>query len=96
MMVLLTCCTQYASKFGKLSSGHKTGEGVFFPIPKKANAKECSNYCMSVLISHASRVMLKILQFRLQQSVNPDFQMYKLDLEKAEEEEIKLPTFTGT
>ena len=69
---------------------------VFFPIPKKANAKECSNYCMSVLISHASRVMLKILQFRLQQSVNPDFQMYKLDLEKAEEPEIKLPTFTGT
>ena len=42
---------------------------VFIPIPKKGNAKECSNYCTSVLISHASKVMLKILQARLQQYV---------------------------
>ena len=40
---------------------------VFIPIPKKGNAKECSNYCTTVLISHASKVMLKILQTRLQQ-----------------------------
>ena len=39
---------------------------VFILIPKKGNAKECSNYCMIVLISHASKVMLKILQARLQ------------------------------
>ena len=39
---------------------------VFIPIPKKGNAKECSNYCSVVLISHASKVMLKILQARLQ------------------------------
>ena len=39
---------------------------VFIPIPKKGNAKECSNYCTIVLISHASKVMLKILQARLQ------------------------------
>ena len=43
---------------------------VFIPIPKKGNAKECSNYCAIVLISHASKVMLKILQARLQQYMN--------------------------
>ena len=43
---------------------------VFIPIPKKGNAKECSNYRTIVLISHASKVMLKILQARLQQYVN--------------------------
>ena len=43
---------------------------VFIPIPKKGNAKECSNYCKILLISHASKVMLKILQARLQQYVN--------------------------
>ena len=42
----------------------------FIPIPKKGNAKECSNYCTIVLISHASKVMLKILQARLQQYMN--------------------------
>ena len=44
---------------------------VFFPIPKKVNAKECLNYCATVLIEHASKVMLKILQARHQQYVNP-------------------------
>ena len=43
---------------------------VFIPIPKKVNAKECSNYCTIALISHASKVMLKMLQARLQQYVN--------------------------
>ena len=50
---------------------------VFIPIPKKGNAKECSNYCTIALISHASKVMLKILQAWLQQYVNrelPDVQ----------------------
>ena len=46
---------------------------VFIPIPKKGNAKECSNYCTISLISHASKVMLKILQARLQQYVNHGF-----------------------
>jgi len=51
---------------------------VFIPIPKKGNAKECSNYCTITLISHGSKVMLKILQVRLQQYVNqelPDVQV---------------------
>ena len=50
---------------------------VFIPIPKKGNAKECSNYCTIALISHTSKVMLKILQARLQQYVScelPDVQ----------------------
>ena len=54
-----------ASKFGKLSSGHRTGK-VSIPTPKKGNAKECSNYGTIALISHTSKVMLKILQARLQ------------------------------
>ena len=68
---------------------------VFIPTPKKGNAKICSNYRTILLISHAGKVMLKILQARLQQYVNHDFQMFKLDLEKAEELEIKLPTSLG-
>ena len=51
---------------------------VFIPIPKKGNAKECSNYCTTALISHTSKVMLKILQARLQQYMNhehPDVQV---------------------
>ena len=48
--------------------------------------------CITVLISHGSKVTLKILQARLQQYVNRNFQMFKLVLEKAEEPEIKLPT----
>ena len=72
-MMLWKCFTQYASKFGKLSSGHRTGKAQFIPIPKKGNAKECSNYRTIALISHASKGMLKILQARLQQYVNHEF-----------------------
>ena len=68
---------------------------VFIPIPKKGNAKECSNYHTIALISYATKVMLKILQARLQQYVNHEFQMFKLVLEKAEKSEIKLPTSDG-
>ena len=59
---------------------------VFIPIPKKGNAKECSNHCTITLISHASKIMLKFLQARLQQYVNREFQMFKLVLEKAEKQ----------
>ena len=69
---------------------------VCIPIPKKGNAKECSNYLTIALISHASKAMLKILQARLQQYVNLNFQLFKLVLEKAEEPEIKLPTSSGS
>ena len=69
---------------------------VFIPIPKKGSAKECSNYRTVGLISHASKIMLKILQARLQQYVNRELPDVQLGLERAEEPEIKLPTFIGS
>ena len=63
---------------------------VFIPNPKKDNVKECSTYPTIALISHASKVMLKILGFNSPWTEN--FQMFKLDFEKGEEPEIKLPT----
>ena len=74
----LKCCTQYVSKFGKLSSGHRTAQkrSVFIPIPK-GNDKKCSNYHTIALISHSSKIMLKILQARPKQYMNqelPDVQ----------------------
>ena len=65
---------------------------VFIPIPKKGNAKECSNHYAMALISQASNIMLKILQARLQKYELWTSLMFKLVLEKAEEPEIKLPT----
>ena len=64
---------------------------VFIPVPKKG-----SNYRTIALISHASKVMLKILQARLQQYVTMNFHMFKLVFKKAEEPEIKLPTSAGS
>ena len=69
---------------------------VFIPILKQGNAKECSNYCTIVLISHASKVMLKSLQVRLQEYVNWELSNVQAGLEKTEEPEIKLPVFTGS
>ena len=62
---------------------------VFIPIPKNGNAKECSNYHTIALISHASKVMLKILQARLQQYMNHELPDVQAALKKAEEPEIK-------
>ena len=93
--MLLKYCTQYASKSGKLSSGHRTRKrSVFIPIPKKGSAKECSDYQKIALISHASQVMLKILQARLKQHLNWELPDVQAGLEKAKEPEIKSPTFT--
>ena len=76
-MMLWKYCTQYASKFGKQQWPQDCKRSVFFPIPKKGNAKERSNYHTTALISHISKVMLKILHARLKQYVNhelPDVQ----------------------
>ena len=69
-MMLLKCCSQYASKFGKLSSGHRTGKGVFIPIPPKKAMPKNAQTTTVAHISHTSKVMLKILQARLQQYMN--------------------------
>ena len=76
-MMLWKWCTQYARIWKTQQWPHDWKRSVFISIPKKGNAEECSNYCTIALISHASKVMLKILQARLQQYVNceiPDVQ----------------------
>ena len=65
---------------------------VFIPIPKKDNAKECSNYHTIALISHASKVMLKILQARLQQYMNQELPDVQDEFRKGRGTRIKLPT----
>ena len=96
--MLWMCCTQYASKLGKVSSGHRTGKDQFsFQSQRKAIPKNAQTTRTIALISHASKVMLKILQVRLQQYMNHQFPDVKLNLEKARKEpEIKLPTSAGS
>ena len=65
---------------------------LFIPIPEKGNAKECSNYRTVVLISHTSKLMLKILPARLQQYVNHELPDVQDGFRKAEEPEIEFPT----
>ena len=67
---------------------------IFIPIPKKGNAKGCSNYHTIALISHARKVMLKFSKSGFSSMWTVNFHIFKLDLEKAEEPEIKLPTST--
>ena len=89
-MMLWKCCTQYVSKFGKLSSGHRTGKGQFsFQSQSKAMPKNAQT-TTQLLSSH----MLVKSGFSNTRTVN--FQMFKLVLEKAEEPEIKLPTSAGS
>ena len=91
--VLHSIC-QHIWKTQQRPQGQK--RSVFIPIPKKGNARECSNYLTIALISHTSKVMLKILQVRFQQNMNRELPGVQLDLETAEESEIKLPTSLGS
>ena len=68
---------------------------VFIPIPKKGNAKECSNYCTIALISHASKVMLKILEARLQQYVNCELPDVQAGFGKGKETRDQIATSVG-
>ena len=99
------CCESAALNIpanGKLSSGHRPGKGQFsFQSQRRATPKNVQTTTQFALISHVSKEMLKILRVRLQQFVNLqmnliNFQMFKLDLEKAEGPEIKLPTSVGS
>ena len=74
---------------GLITSGHSVAMGM-----EQDNAFKAD--CTTALISHATKVMLNILQARLQSMWTENFQMYKLDVEKAEEPEIKLPTSAGS
>ena len=94
-MMLWKCCTQYVSKFGKLSGGHGTRKGQFSfqsqrkAIPKNVQAQLYSFHTLAKLCSKFSKP-----GFNSTWTVN--FQMFKLDLEKAEEPEVKLPTTIGS
>ena len=95
--MLWKCCTQHANKSGKLSSGHRAGKGQFsFQPQRKVKQKKTSNYHTIALISYAIKVMVKIFQARLQSMWTVNFQMVKLDLEKAEEPEVKLLKSAGS
>ena len=71
-------------------------KSVFIPIPKKGNDKECSNYCTTILISHASKVMFKILQARLQQYVNGECPDVQAGFRKGRGIRVKMPTSVGS
>ena len=90
--VLHSICQQ----IGKLRSGHNWKSSFFILITKKGNAKQCSNYHTIALISHASKVMLKILQARLQLYMNYELPDVQAGFRKAEEPEIKFPASTGS
>ena len=96
-MMLWKCCTQYASKFGKLSSGHRTGKGPFsFQSQRKAMPKNVQTTAQL----HSSHTLVKECWKFSKSGFNStwtmNFQMFKLDLEKTEEPEFKLPTFIGS
>ena len=96
-MMLWKCCTQYANRFGKLSSGHRTGKGQFsFQSQRKAMPKNAHFECTIALISHANKVMLKFSKPGSSNTWTMNFQIFKLVLEKAEKPEIKLPTSAGS
>ena len=67
------CCIQYVSKSGRPSSGHRIGKGQSSSQFKKGNSKECANHWTIALISHAGKVMLKILHAKFQHYVNQEF-----------------------
>ena len=92
--MLLKYCSQYTSKPGKLSRGHRTRKGQFSIESQRKAMPKNAQTTSQLHSSHTSKVMLKIIQARLQQYVN--LQMFKLDLEKVEKPEIKLPTSTGS
>ena len=95
-MMLWKCCTQYAANLENSAVATELEKVSFHSNPKKGNAKECSNYHTIAVISHASKVMLKILQARLQQYVNRELPDVQAGFRKAEEPEIKLPTSAGS
>ena len=95
--MLWKCCTQYASKFGKLSSGHRTGKGQFsFQSQRKAMTKNAQTTAQLHSFHTLAKKCSKFSKLGINGTWTENFQMLKLDLEKAEEPEIKLPTSTGS
>ena len=96
-MMLWKCCTQYASKFGKLSSGHRTGKGQFsFQSQRKAMPKNAQTTTQLYSSHKLAKQCSKFSKPGFNSMWTMNIQMFKLDLEKAEEPAIKLPTSTGS
>ena len=96
-MILLKCCTQYASKFGKLSSERRTGKGQFsFQSQKKAMPKNAQTTIQFYSSHTLAKESSKFSKPGFNSTWTMNFQMFNLDLEKAEEPEIKLPTSSGS
>ena len=96
-MTLWKCYTQYASKFGKLSSGHRTGKGQFsFQSQRKAMPKNAQTTAQLHSFDTLVKQCSKFSKPGFSSTWTVNFLMFKLDLEKAEEPEIKLPTSAGS
>ena len=96
-MMLWKCCTQYVSKFGKLSSAHRTGKGQF---SSQSQRKAMPKNAQTTTQLHSSHMLVKkcskFSKPGFSNTWTENFQMFKLVLEKAEEPEIKLPISTGS
>ena len=94
-MMLWKCCTQYASKPGKLSSGHRTGKGQFsFQSQRKAMPNNAQTTAQLHSFHRLANEFSKFSKPGFSNMCTDNFQIFKLDLEKAEEPEIKLPKST--
>ena len=95
--MLLKCCTQYVRKFGKPSSDYRTGKSqLLYQFPRRAVLKNLQTTRQLHLLSMLIRLCSKSFKWGFSNTWIEKFQMYKLGLEKAEESEIKLPTFLGS
>ena len=95
--MLWKCCTQNASKFGKLSSGHRTGKSLLsFQSQRKAMPKNAQTTAQLHSSQMLAKYSLKFSKPGFNSTWTVNFQMFNLDLEKPEEPEIKLPTSAGS
>ena len=95
-MILLKCCTQYVSKFGKPSSGHRTGNGQFSSQFQRSMLKNVQTIGHLWSLLMLVRLCSKSFKLGFSSTRIENFQMYKLGLVKAEEPEVKLSTFVGS
>ena len=95
--MLWKCCTQYANKFGNLSSGHRTGKGPFsFQSQRKAMPKNAQTTTQLHSSHTLAKLCSKFSKSGFNSTWSENFQMFKLDSEKAEEPEIQLPKSVGS
>ena len=96
-MMLLKCYTQYTSKFGKLSSGHRAGKGqCSFQFQRRTMSKNAQTTAQLCLFHMLVRYWSKFFKLDFNSMWTENFQTYKLDLEKTEKPEIKFPTSLGS